>query len=220
MRGVRFNIYDVTLHTDAIHRGGGQIIPTARRVLYASALTAEPRLMEPVYLVEIQVIINFCLHFFCLFFIRVFCAMKTCGHVGSTFMMLLCTLMLFIEGVVKLFPPQEGLCMQVSWLPNLGWWNLCIFVKFRLKFKNSVLKINNLLLFFKNYRFNLFLLTLIYHNLTLPDLYATICFFKDFDHSSNILFEFWIESCKFWIQFKSYRIVTYITKNPWAYFEC
>jgi len=35
LRGVRFNIYDVTLHTDAIHRGGGQIIPTARRVLYA-----------------------------------------------------------------------------------------------------------------------------------------------------------------------------------------
>jgi len=54
MRAVRFNIYDVTLHTDAIHRGGGQIIPTARRVLYACALTAQPRLMEPVYLVEIQ----------------------------------------------------------------------------------------------------------------------------------------------------------------------
>merc|ERR1712174_17118 len=54
MRGVRFNIHDVTLHTDAIHRGGGQIIPTARRVLYASMLTADPRLMEPVYLVEIQ----------------------------------------------------------------------------------------------------------------------------------------------------------------------
>jgi len=56
MRGVRFNIYDVTLHTDAIHRGGGQIIPTARRCLYACVLTAAPRLMEPVYLVEIQVI--------------------------------------------------------------------------------------------------------------------------------------------------------------------
>jgi len=54
MRAVRFNIYDVTLHTDAIHRGGGQIIPTARRVLYASALTAGPSMMEPVYLVEIQ----------------------------------------------------------------------------------------------------------------------------------------------------------------------
>lgn len=54
LRGVRFNIYDVTLHTDAIHRGGGQIIPTARRVLYASMITAAPALMEPVYLVEIQ----------------------------------------------------------------------------------------------------------------------------------------------------------------------
>merc|ERR1711864_20956 len=54
MRGCRFNIYDVTLHTDAIHRGGGQIIPTARRVLYAATLTAGPRLMEPVYQVEIQ----------------------------------------------------------------------------------------------------------------------------------------------------------------------
>merc|ERR1712121_187808 len=54
MRGVRFNIHDVTLHTDAIHRGGGQIIPTARRVLYACCLTAEPRLLEPVYQVEIQ----------------------------------------------------------------------------------------------------------------------------------------------------------------------
>merc|ERR1711893_177725 len=54
LRAVRFNIYDVTLHADAIHRGGGQIIPTARRVLYASMLTADPRLMEPVYQVEIQ----------------------------------------------------------------------------------------------------------------------------------------------------------------------
>ncbi|PGH18331.1 elongation factor 2 [Polytolypa hystricis UAMH7299] len=55
MRGVRFNIMDVTLHADAIHRGGGQIIPTARRVLYAAALLAEPGILEPVFLVEIQV---------------------------------------------------------------------------------------------------------------------------------------------------------------------
>jgi elongation factor 2 len=54
MRGCRFNILDVTLHADAIHRGGNQIIPTCRRVLYASQLTAAPRLLEPVYLVEIQ----------------------------------------------------------------------------------------------------------------------------------------------------------------------
>jgi len=54
LRGVRFDLHDVTLHADAIHRGGGQIIPTARRCLYASLLTAKPRLLEPVYLVEIQ----------------------------------------------------------------------------------------------------------------------------------------------------------------------
>jgi len=54
MRGIRFNVYDVTLHADAIHRGGGQMIPTARRVLYAAELTGQPRLMEPVYLCEIQ----------------------------------------------------------------------------------------------------------------------------------------------------------------------
>jgi len=53
-RGIRFNIHDVVLHADAIHRGGGQIIPTARKALYASMLTAEARFLEPVYLVEIQ----------------------------------------------------------------------------------------------------------------------------------------------------------------------
>ncbi|KAM5531720.1 hypothetical protein V8D89_014640 [Ganoderma adspersum] len=54
MRGVRVNVLDVTLHTDAIHRGGGQIIPTCRRVTYAACLLAEPTLQEPIYLVEIQ----------------------------------------------------------------------------------------------------------------------------------------------------------------------
>lgn len=54
MRGIRFNIHDVTLHADAIHRGGGQIVPTARRVMYASELTAKPAFQEPIFLVEIQ----------------------------------------------------------------------------------------------------------------------------------------------------------------------
>ena len=54
MRSIRFNILDVVLHADAIHRGGGQIIPTCRRVCYASVLTANPGIQEPVYLVEIQ----------------------------------------------------------------------------------------------------------------------------------------------------------------------
>ena len=54
LRGVRFNIQDVELHNDSIHRGGGQIIPTARRVYYASEITAKPRYQEPVYLCSIS----------------------------------------------------------------------------------------------------------------------------------------------------------------------
>lgn len=54
MRGIRFNLHDATLLSDAIHRGAGQILPTARRVVYASVLTAQPRLLEPIYLVEIH----------------------------------------------------------------------------------------------------------------------------------------------------------------------
>ena len=56
MRGVRINIEDITMHADAIHRGGGQIIPTARRVYYACCLTSKPALMEPVFLVDIQTV--------------------------------------------------------------------------------------------------------------------------------------------------------------------
>ncbi len=54
LRGVRFNIQDVELHNDSIHRGGGQIIPTARRVYYASEITATPRYQEPIYLCNIS----------------------------------------------------------------------------------------------------------------------------------------------------------------------
>ena len=56
MRGFRVNIEDVTMHADAIHRGAGQIIPTARRVFYACELTASPKLMEPVFHVDIQTV--------------------------------------------------------------------------------------------------------------------------------------------------------------------
>merc|ERR1712064_72427 len=53
MRGIRFNIMDVTLHTDSIHRGAGQIMPPTRRCCFAAELTASPTLQEPVFLVEI-----------------------------------------------------------------------------------------------------------------------------------------------------------------------
>lgn len=54
MRSVRVNMLDATLHADAIHRGGGQIIPTFRRATFASVLLAQPRIQEPIFLVEIQ----------------------------------------------------------------------------------------------------------------------------------------------------------------------
>jgi len=55
MRGCRFNLMDVVLHADAIHRGMGQIMPTSRRVCFASLMTSGPGLLEPVYLVNISV---------------------------------------------------------------------------------------------------------------------------------------------------------------------
>jgi U5 small nuclear ribonucleoprotein component len=51
---VKFRILDASVAPEPIYRGGGQIIPTARRVCYSAFLTASPRLMEPVYYVEIQ----------------------------------------------------------------------------------------------------------------------------------------------------------------------
>merc|ERR1719331_2799516 len=53
MRGCRFNLVDVTMHADTIHRGAGQIMPPMRRVSFAAELTASPTLQEPVFLVEI-----------------------------------------------------------------------------------------------------------------------------------------------------------------------
>merc|ERR1712176_210518 len=53
MRGVRFNLVDVTLHADSIHRGAGQIMPPTRRCCFAALMTATPTLQEPIFLVEI-----------------------------------------------------------------------------------------------------------------------------------------------------------------------
>lgn len=53
IRGLKMYLNDVTLHADAIHRGMGQISPTARRVTYAGIYLANPALMEPIFLVNI-----------------------------------------------------------------------------------------------------------------------------------------------------------------------
>jgi U5 small nuclear ribonucleoprotein component len=54
IRNVKFRILGANIATEPIYRGGGQIIPTARRVCYSSFLTAAPRLMEPIFYVEIE----------------------------------------------------------------------------------------------------------------------------------------------------------------------
>lgn len=55
MRGIRFNITDVKLHADAIHRGAGQIMPCAKKVFSACQIASSPKLLEPMYLVDITV---------------------------------------------------------------------------------------------------------------------------------------------------------------------
>jgi len=55
MRGIRFNLKDVTLHADAIHRGAGQLMPTCKRVLYACQFRSKPGILEPLYQAEITV---------------------------------------------------------------------------------------------------------------------------------------------------------------------
>ena len=54
IRNVKFKIVDARIAPEPLHRGSGQIIPTARRVAYSAFLMATPRLMEPMYYVEVN----------------------------------------------------------------------------------------------------------------------------------------------------------------------
>ena len=54
IRNVKFKILHANVADDPLMRSGDQIIPTSRRVCYSAFLMATPRLMEPVYYVEIQ----------------------------------------------------------------------------------------------------------------------------------------------------------------------
>lgn len=53
IRNVKFKILDAAISNEPAARGGGQIIPTSRRVAYSAFLMATPRLMEPYYFVEV-----------------------------------------------------------------------------------------------------------------------------------------------------------------------
>ncbi|VDO45270.1 unnamed protein product [Brugia timori] len=53
IRNVKFKMLDAVIANEPLYRGGGQIIPTARRCAYSAFLMATPRLMEPYYFVEV-----------------------------------------------------------------------------------------------------------------------------------------------------------------------
>ena len=52
--GVKFKLLHGEFADEPVYRSAGQIIPTARRVSYSSMLLASPRIMEPIYLAEVQ----------------------------------------------------------------------------------------------------------------------------------------------------------------------
>jgi len=54
IRNAKLKILDAVIADEPVHRGGGQMIPTARRVAYSAFLMATPRLMEPYLFVEVQ----------------------------------------------------------------------------------------------------------------------------------------------------------------------
>lgn len=54
IRNVKFRIVHAEVAPEPIQRGGGQIIPTARRAAYGAFLLATPRLMEPIFAAEVQ----------------------------------------------------------------------------------------------------------------------------------------------------------------------
>jgi len=55
LRGIRYNLMDITLHADAIHRGAGQIMPPTKRCMAACQIRSDPAMLEPVYLCDITV---------------------------------------------------------------------------------------------------------------------------------------------------------------------
>jgi U5 small nuclear ribonucleoprotein component len=54
IRNVKFKLLHASVSDNPLQRARGQVIPTARRACYSAFLLASPRLMEPVYFVEIQ----------------------------------------------------------------------------------------------------------------------------------------------------------------------
>ncbi|MEM3736928.1 MAG: elongation factor EF-2 [Candidatus Bathyarchaeia archaeon] len=55
VRGVKVRLLDAQIHEDPVHTGPAQIIPATRRSIYASFLSADPTLMEPILKITVKV---------------------------------------------------------------------------------------------------------------------------------------------------------------------
>ena len=55
IRGVKVKLVDAQIHEDPVHTGPAQIMPATRRSLYASFLSANPTLLEPILKVTVKV---------------------------------------------------------------------------------------------------------------------------------------------------------------------
>ncbi|MHC1564052.1 MAG: elongation factor EF-2 [Candidatus Hecatellaceae archaeon] len=55
IRGVKARLVDAQIHEDPVHTGPAQIMPATRRTFYASFLSAQPALLEPILKVTVKV---------------------------------------------------------------------------------------------------------------------------------------------------------------------
>ena len=52
--GLKFKLVDAKLHEDAVHRGPAQVLPAIKKAIYASIMSANPCLLEPIQKVFIS----------------------------------------------------------------------------------------------------------------------------------------------------------------------
>jgi len=55
MRGVHYNLLDLSYVSDAVHRGSGQVLPAMRRLYYGAQLSAAPKLMQPIFQANFEI---------------------------------------------------------------------------------------------------------------------------------------------------------------------
>jgi elongation factor 2 len=55
VRGLKVKMTDISLHEDPVHRGPAQIMPMARRAMFAGFMMGNPVMMEPVFKITVKV---------------------------------------------------------------------------------------------------------------------------------------------------------------------